>query len=36
MWIFPDDSIRQLQQEIDAHLQPYQEAMQLLQTIPGD
>jgi len=32
---FLDDSIRQLQQEIDAHLKPYQEAMQLLQTIPG-
>jgi transposase len=32
---FLDDSIRLLQQEIDAHLKPYQEAMQLLQTIPG-
>src|SRR5215469_5198408 len=30
-----DDSIRQLQLEIDAHLKPYQEAMQLLHTMPG-
>jgi transposase len=32
---FLDDSIRYLQQEIDAHLKPYQEALQVLQTIPG-